>query len=293
MKKCRKLLPALIFAVMMITAALLTITASADVKYSVAIDDLDNCLTPEEENSLLQIMQKTADKTKLNIGFCITADLEGMSDEIYSDYYSDEHFGHGSDSVVLLMVNTYDKPQYAAVTDEISTSGVAVGKFSKSIIENNMFPRIYKGFDNTNATSVGVPKSNVYKGYSSAQFYQAGVGFCEAIETFSNPFVAFWATIGDYIAKNVTALVIGIIIATIFALMVANSTKAKYSKKKPISADKYLDRRNTRVVRQVDRFVREYTTSVRISSSSSGGGRSGGGGGGHSSGHGGGGGRHR
>ena len=152
--------------------------------------------------------------------------------------------------------------------------------------------RIYKGFDNKNATSVGSPKSNVYKGYSSAQFYQAGIGFCKAIETFSNPFAAFWATIGDYIAQNVMALVIGIIVAAIFALMAANSTKAKYSKKKPIGADKYLDRRNTRVVRQVDSFVREYTTSVRISSSSGGGGRSGGGGG-HSGGHGGGGGRHR
>ena len=292
MKKCRKLLPALFFAVMMITAALLTITASAEAKYSVAIDDLDDCLTPMEESDLLRIMQKTADKTKLNIGFCITADLKGKSDELYSDYVLDEHFGHGSDSIVLLMVNTYDKPQYAAVTDEISTSGVAVGKFSTSIIENNMFPRIYKGFDNKNAVSVGVPKSNVYKGYSSSQFYQACVGFCEAIETFSNPFVAFWATIGDYIANNVPALVIGIIVATIFALSVANSTKSKYSKKKPISADKYLDRRSTRVVRQVDAFVREYTTSVRISSSSGGGGRSGGGGG-HSSGHGGGGGRHR
>ena len=292
MKKCRKLLPALFFVILMITAALMTITASAEGKYSVAVDDLDDCLTPEEESALLQIMQKTADKTKLNIGFCITADLKGKSDELYSDYVLDENFGHGSDSVVLLMVNTYDKPQYAAVTDEISTSGVAIGKFSTSIIENNMFPRIYKGFDNKNAVSVGVPKSNVYKGYSSAQFYQAGVGFCEAIETFSNPFVAFWATIGDYIAKNVTALIIGIIIATIFALMVANSTKSKYSKKNPVSADKYLDRRSTRVVNQVDRFVREYTTSVRISSSSGGGGRSGGGGG-HSSGHGGGGGRHR
>ena len=292
MKKCRKLLPVLIFAVMMLATMLMTITASAEGKYSVALDDLDDCLTPDEERDLLLIMQKTADKTKLNIGFCITADLEGKSDELYSDYYSDEHFGYGSDSVVLLMVNTYDKPQYAAVTDEISTSGAAVSKFSKSIIENNMFPRIYKGFDNFNAKSVGMPKSNVYKGYSSAQFYQAGIGFCEAVETFSNPFMAFWATIGDYIKNNIMALVVGIIIATIFALMVSKSTKAKYSKKKPISADKYLDRRNTRVVRQVDRFVREYTTSVRISSSS-GGGRSGGGGGGHSGGHGGGGGRHR
>ena len=292
MKKCRKLLPALIFAVLTFASMLMTITASADGKYSVALDDLDDCLTPMEESALLKIMQETADKTNLNIGFCITADLNGMSDEIYSDYYSDEHFGHGSDSVVLLMVNTYDKPQYSAVTDEISTSGAAVGKFSRSCIENNLFPRIYKGFDDFGATSVGSPKSNVYKGYSSAQFYQAAVGFCKAVETFSNPFVAFWTTIGDYIAQNLMALVIGLIIATIFALMVANSTKTRYSKKKkPISADKYLDRRSTRVVRQVDSFVREYTTSVRISSSSSGG-RSGGGGG-HSGGHGGGGGRHR
>lgn len=290
MKKIKKLFPAIILSVL--TLFSLTITACAEGKYSVALDDLDNCLTEMEENSLRQIMQETADKTKLNIGFCITADLNGMSDEIYSDYYSDEHFGYGSDSIVLLMVNTYDKPQYSAVTDEISTSGVAVGKFSTSIIENNMFPRIYKGFDEWDATSVGVPKSNAYKGYSSAQFYQAGVGFCKAVETFNNPFFAFWATIGDYIANNLFALVVAIIVAVIFSAIASSATKAKYSKKKPISAGKYLDRRNTRVKRQVDSFIREYTTSVRISSSS-GGGRSGGGGGGHSGGHGGGGGRHR
>lgn len=291
MKKIKKLFPAIIVALTAFFS--LTITACAEGKYSVALDDLDNCLTEMEENSLRQIMQETADKTKLNIGFCITADLNGMSDEIYSDYYSDEHFGYGSDSIVLLMVNTYDKPEYSYVTDEISTSGVAVGKFSKSLIENNIFPRIYKGFDDFKATSVGVPNYNAYKGYSSAQFYQAGVGFCKAVETFSNPFFAFWATIGDYIANNLTALFIAIIVAIIFALTVSKSTKTKYSKKKPVGAEKYVDRRSTRVVRQVDTFIREYTTSVRISSSSGGGGRSGGGGGGHSGGHGGGGGRHR
>ena len=290
MKKFRKLFPALVLAVLTFFA--MTITACAEGNYSVALDDLDDCLTEMEEISLRQIMQETADKTKLNIGFCITADLDGMSDEIYSDYYSDKNFGYGSDSIVLLMVNTHDKPEYSYVTDEISTSGVAVGKFSKSLIENNMFPRIYKGFDDFGASSVGVPNFNAYKGYSSAQFYQAGVGFCKAVETFGNPFFAFWATIGDYIANNLFALLVAIIIAVIFALVASKSTKTKYSKKKPISADKYLDRRSTRVVRQIDSFVREYTTSVRISSSSSGGGRSGGGGG-HSGGHGGGGGRHR
>ncbi len=90
--------------------------------------------------------------------------------------------------------------------------------------------------------------------------------------------------------------VIGLIAATIVTIIVVSSVVKGYKKIKPISAANYIDQSRTRITRQVDQFVREYTTSHVVSSSSSGhgGGRHGGGGGSHrSGGHGGGGGRHR
>ena len=61
MKKCKKLLPAIVFAVLALFSALMTVTASAAGEYRVIVEDFDNCLTKDEKASLVQIMQKTAD----------------------------------------------------------------------------------------------------------------------------------------------------------------------------------------------------------------------------------------
>ena len=286
MKKCKKLLPAIVFAVLALFSALMTVTASAAGEYRVIVEDFDNCLTKDEKAALVQIMQKTADKIKLNVGYCITADLEGMTHQHYSDYRLDENFGAISDSVMLVMVNSHDKPEYANATDEISTTGAAISRFPASLIENSIFPRIYNGLDDVNATSVGTPMKDVYKGTSSAQYYQACVQFCRALETYSS----FWGKIGSFVAEHIAELFMAIVVAIIIAALAAGGTKSKYKKKKPLSANNYLDRRSIQQKRAIDSFIREYTTSVKISSSSSSGG---GGGGGHSSGHGGGSGRHR
>ena len=92
--------------------------------------------------------------------------------------------------------------------------------------------------------------------------------------------------------------VIALIIAAIIACVTVNCISAGYRKKTPISARAYVENNMTKFTGRSDVFVREFTTSQRISSSSSGGGgghRSSGGGGGHSrsGGHGGGGGRRR
>lgn len=287
MKKCKKLLSAIIFAVIMLFSALMTVTASAAGNYRVVIEDFDNCLTADEKASLIDIMQKTANKIGLNVGYCITADLEGMSHQYYSDYRLDSNFGKNSDSVMLVMVNSHDKPEYKNATDEISTTGAAFNRFSTSLIEKSIFPRIYEGFDDPYATSVGTPMKNVYKNTSSAQYYQACVEYCKALEAYST----FWGKIGGFISEHIAELLMAIIAAIIISLIVTGVTKSKYSKKKPISANNYLDRKSIVQKRAVDSFIREYTTSVKISSSSSSSG--GGGGGGHSSGHGGGSGRHR
>ena len=287
MKKCKKTLPAIVFAVIMLFSALLTVTASAAGNYRVIIEDFDNCLTADEKASLIDIMQKTANKIGLNVGYCITADLEGMSHQYYSDYRLDANFGKVSDSVMLVMVNTHDKPEYKNATDEISTTGEAISRFPTSMIENSIFPRIYRGLDDPYATSVGTPMPNVYKNTSSAQYYQACIEYCKALEAYSS----FWGKVGAFISEHIAELFMAIITAFVIASIASGCTKSKYKKKKPISANNYLDRKSINQKRAIDAFIREYTTSVKISSSSSSGG--GGGGGGHSSGHGGGSGCHR
>ena len=287
MKKCKKTLPAIVFAVIMLFSALLTVTASAAQYHRAVIEDFDNCLTADEKASLIDIMQKTANKIGLNVGYCITADLEGMSHQYYSDYRLDSNFGKVSDSVMLVMVNTHDKPEYKNATDEISTTGEAISRFPTSMIENSIFPRIYRGLDDPYATSVGTPMPNVYKNTSSAQYYQACIEYCKALEAYSS----FWGKVGAFISEHIAELFMAIITAFVIASIASGCTKSKYKKKKPISANNYLDRKSINQKRAIDAFIREYTTSVKISSSSSSGG--GGGGGGHSSGHGGGSGCHR
>ncbi len=279
MKKLRNFI-AVLFAV--ITLMTLTLTASASA-YSVSLDDLDECLTEMEEDALRFKLRETAEKIQCNVGVCITADLLGRSDVNFSDYYVDKTFGNATDSVALILLNRHGK--YSGYIDQVRAEGKAAEMYSISCIEKHIFPRIYNGLDDTSATSVGTPIANAYDGYSSAQFYQAIVQYCNALVDFSNPATAFWASIGDFFVSNALMLFVAGVVAVIFSLIVSTSVKNGYSKKKPISAANYVDRRKTRVIRQADLFVREYTTSYRVSSSSGGrGGGGGGGGGGHSGG---------
>lgn len=280
MKKLRNFIAVLFAAITLMT---LTLTASASA-YSVSLDDLDNCLTEMEEDALRVKLRETAEKIGCNVGVCITADLKGRTDVDFSNYYVDKTFGNKTDSVALILLNRYGK--YSEYIDQIRAEGKAADMYSISCIENHLFPRIYNGLDDTSATSVGTPIENVYDGYSSAQFYQAIVQYCNVLVDYSNPTTAFWATIGDFFASNGLMVFVAGVIAVIFCFVVSGSVKKGYSKKKPISAANYVDRRKTRVIRQADLFVREYTTSYRVSSSSGGrgGGGGGGGGGGHSGG---------
>ncbi len=279
MKKLRNFIAVLFAAITLIT---LTLTASASA-YSVSLDDLDECLTEMEEDALRFKLRETAEKIQCNVGVCITADLLGRTDVDFSDYYVDKTFGNATDSVALILLNRHGK--YSGYIDQIRAEGKAQDMYSISCIEKHLFPRIYSGLDDKSATSVGTPIANAYDGYSSAQFYQAIVQYCNALVDYSNPATAFWASIGDFFVSNALMFFVAGVVAVIFSLIVSTSVKNGYSKKKPISAANYVDRRKTRVIRQADLFVREYTTSYRVSSSSGGrGGGGGGGGGGHSGG---------
>ncbi len=229
-------------------------------------DSDDGCLTDSQETQLLELMQETADKIKCNIGIAITSDLHRMSDESYVRKFHDEMYGEYSDSISLLLLNTHGNPSYTTYEDQIYHTDRAYDLFNKRL--NKIFDRIYKAIDR-----------------DADDFYGACSNFCAALKSYGSGFGAFLSKFN----VSGTLIIAMLIFGSVVSIIVVRSFQSGYKKKKPISASHYIDKSRTRITRQVDQFVREYTTSVHLSSSS-GGGR-GGGGGGHRSG--GGGGRHR
>lgn len=279
--------------VVLCIAAFLPVKAEASSYYEIRLDDLDDCLTSYEENELRAVMQKTADKIKCNIGIVITADLEGKVSSIYADDYLDSNFGYGSDSIVMLLLNRHDNPEYSntySYKDYISTAGRARNFYDSHI--NTIFDKAYRGLDNDFPCDEPNHKKNVYvastSSQDSVQFYMTGVYFCKALKSYSSPVSRFFSDAVSFVTANfvVTVMIIAFTIGT--TAVVVSKTVSGYKKKNPISAANYIDRSHFVVKREVDMFEREYTTSVTVSSSS-GGGHGGHGGGGH----GGGGGRSR
>ena len=251
--------------------------------FKVNLVDEDNCLTEAEEELLLATMQIAANKTQCNVGVVITADLNGKSESQYADDFADDSFGYGSNNVVLLLCNDHIH------TDWISAYGRGTNLFGSRI--DDIFDRVYDGVDSS--------------------------GYKKAIDNFCSALISYGADAGDdfyydyeddYVyheKEGVGESIFNYIfswrgIATVIALIIAiTNTRAqvrKYSKKAPVSAKHYMESDRTNIYARKDNFVREYTTSHRISSSSGGGGGGGhrGGGGGRSrSGRSGGGGRRR
>lgn len=240
----------------------------------VAIGDFDDRLTDKQENELRSLMQAAADKTGLSIGIVVTGDLFGRSDEGFTDAFGYEEFGK-SDWVVLMLFNSYDRAEYTSYTDVISHYGKADDRLKR--YDRQMIDDIY-----------AVLERNAYKDYSNSDIYHLFnyYGACKA-------FVADVERLGSdslttrllvLLEYHLGQIMLGAVIAAVITLIVVSSTVKSYKKIKPISASNYVDRSRTRITRQVDTFVREYTTSVSTSSGSHGG--HGGGGGHHSSSHG-------
>lgn len=233
-------------------------------KYKAALADYDDCLTEAQEEQILNEMKTTAEKVKCNIGIVITRDLEGKSDVRYIRDFSDDNFGHGSDSISLLLLNRHGNPAYAGYRDQLDRTGAAY-KFDKYV--DKIYDELYYALDKNGASSV-------------THFDSACIAFCKAVKSYGgNPFFRIMMSV----LNNPQVLLFALVFSTIPTFIALSTISARYKKKKPLCASQYIDRRTVHVTYQRDDFIREYTTSVRTSSSHHGGGHHGGGhsGGGH------------
>lgn len=157
---------AILFAFFPLTNAKASTGAMSDGGPAVIIDDLDNCLTEDEELEVIYALDEACLAAGCSIGIVITSDLGGKTSKQFADDYSDELFGAGSDAVVLLLFNSYNKPEYANATDYISTSGKMTKKLDGHI--DAMFTAIYDG--------MGEPKGDKYA-YNEATGTYGGYDF--------------------------------------------------------------------------------------------------------------------
>lgn len=255
--------------------------------YSVVVADYDNCLTSSEEQQLISQMKEAAKSLNFNIGIVIARDLEGHSDESYAKQFLYDQFGKNSNSIVLLLFNSYKKPEYSRYQDRIYTEGRADNRYQRYI--DNMFDEIYNAMGDPIGDKYAYNEST--KTYGGYNYFNACSVFVKAAKFYGASGVASLSKkIVNFVFKQTQVFFFFIVPTLIISITCVRMTIKKYKTKKPLSASNYIDRSKTRVTHQLDLFIREYTTHTTHSSGGHhhGGGHHGGGGGHH-----GGGGRHR
>lgn len=243
------------------------------ISYQTRLEDYQDALSSSEESELLSVMQSTADNIGANVGVVLTNGIGSGNEERYTDDFLSDSFGYDSSSIVLMLVRAGTGEQ-----DWISCSNHAYDIYGRKI--DSIFDAVYDGLDSGGGDN-----------------YPAAIRkFCTYLENHQLAYAGDSSDDGVSFSLNIGNLA-GVILALIIAVSVVNGMSAGYKKKAPVSARAYIEGSMTKITERKDMFLREYTTSHRISSSSSGGSHGGGhsGGGGHSrsGGHGGGGGRHR
>lgn len=198
------------------------------------IFDLDDSLTNEEENILASRQIELEQKTGLFIAVVITDNLEGKSSQAYADDFYDEYFGINTNGILLLLDN---QSQW----DHISTSGSAINLYSEAYID-----KIFKAMD-----------SSLHRG----DCYGAAGCFLSMLDKNA----MFWY---EFRGMFVTGLAAGAVIALIVCLVIAH----RYKSLEKVSPRNYIAENETHFTVKQDRYVRQYTSKVKIESSSGGGG---------------------
>ena len=258
LKLIKRMLPVLVCAVIFVMSGALDAECSAEEDYGYfgALEDHQDALSGEQAQELLDILDSTAREIHANVGVILgNASLDGLSERSYAKEFHNRSFGEESNSIVLMLVKTGSHKQ-----DQIYSSEHAYDMYNPRL--DDIFDAVYDGLDSSGGDN----------------YYAAVTDYCAYLRSHDSVPPKVDINIGH---------VGGVIVALIIAVCVANSQAAKYKKRAPVSARRYMDGSLTRFTQRGDVFVREYTTSHRISSSSSGGSRHSGGGG-HRSGGGGG-----
>lgn len=260
-----KKLTALLFAVVLAVCGALSLSCFAeDVHYSYfgQLEDNQGVLTDKQQRELLTLLDDTAREISANVGVVLADwDLDGMTERAYAKAFHNKCFGEYSDSIVLMLVQTG-----SGKVDQLYMTDAAYDKYYSRM--DSIFDAVYDGLDSGGGDN----------------YYAAITEFCDYLTIHSD--VGGNGGVSFSIHLN-TGHIAGLIVALVITFTVVGSYSATYKKRAPISARAYVDSNMTRITGRQDTFVREYTTSHRISSSS-GGSHRGGGGGGHRSGGGGG-----
>lgn len=231
--------------------------ADEDYGYFGALEDNQDALSDQQEQELLSLLDTTAREIHANVGVVLAdADMDGLTERYYTKLFHNRCFGENSDSIALMLVQTG-----SGKVDQIYCTDRAYDMYHPRT--DDIFDAVYDGLDSSGGDN----------------YYAAITEFCSYLKSHDSVPVSVHFNPG---------IIPGVVIALIIGISAANAQAAKYKKRAPVSARAYIDNNSTRFTQRSDVFVREFTTSHRISSSSSGSHRSGGGGGGHRSGGGGG-----
>lgn len=248
-KLLKKLLPLLACAVIFAASGALGTVGFAEDGYGYfgALEDNQDALSDQQEQQLLELLDSTAREIQMNVGVILGSyDLDGMSERYYAKSFHNRSFGEYSDSIVLMLVQSG-----SGKVDQIYCTDRAYDIYQPQI--DNIFDAVYDGLDSSGGDN----------------YYAAISKYCSYLRAHDSVPVSTYINIGH---------VGGVIIALIIAICVTNLQASKYKKRAPVSARAYMDNKMTRFTERSDVFVREYTTSHRVSSSSSGGSHHSGGG---------------
>ncbi|MBE6853842.1 MAG: hypothetical protein E7505_10305 [Ruminococcus sp.] len=209
------------------------------------IFDLDDSITASQEEVLGKKLEELSKKSGMNVAVLISDNREGKSSMVYADDFYDSRFGINTDGI-LLYIDNFDK------TDHISTSGKGIQCYSETYIDY-MFDTI-------------TPCLN------AGDYNGAVEDFLEVVDP---SYVKRYNFTHSTLKYAGIGLLAGIVISVIACLIIAYS----YKSHKKYNNRNYVVSRDTHFTVKEDRYLRQYTTKVKIENSS--GGSRGGGGGTH------------
>ncbi len=252
-------------SVLVISLTLFSVSVSAK-RYDegkVFVSDKESYLSNSEFDDIVDTAEKLSDKTGYNVGIIITDDIGSKSPVAFSDDAYMDVFTKNSDGFMILLNNdTYE--------DHISTAGNAILMYSDARLMNTLDSAgsYLKEEDFYSAIKVMLGKLDSY--------YDAGVPSENEGYTTKDIYDATGQDFLGRLINIVHRLGILFVIFIVVSIITFFIIKSSYRFKTAESARTYVNKSETFFREKQDTYIREYTTSHKISSSSSGGGSRGG-----------------